>query len=95
MWKLNTPGIFTLSNCPFGYVFLIAKYLFEPVNVYNLYKLFLWFMVKSLIDKIYGIIGIRLSSEMLLDIFGMTTCLGFGLYPIWSVQSIFLKFCLP
>ena len=58
--QLNPDGIFMLSNFPFGYVFLITKYLFEPVSVYDLDKFSLWSMVKSLIGKLYRIIGIRL-----------------------------------
>ena len=49
-----------LRNFPFEYMFLIAKYLFEPVNVYDLDKFSLWPMVKSLIGQLYRIIGIRL-----------------------------------
>lgn len=58
--QLNTDGIFMLSNFPSEYVFLIAKYLFEPINVYDVDKFFLWPMVKSLIGQLYRIIGIRL-----------------------------------
>lgn len=74
--QLNPAGIFILSNFPLDYVFLIAKYLFEPVSIYDLDKFFLWPMVKSLIGKTCGIIGIKILNQMLPDVGG--TCWGFG-----------------
>ena len=57
--QLNPAGIFILSNFPLDYVFLIAKYLFEPVSIYDLDKFFLWPMVKSLIGKHVGLSALR------------------------------------
>lgn len=50
--QLNPKGIFVLCNFPFGYVFLIAKYLFESVNVYDLDKFSLWSRLKLMIGKL-------------------------------------------